>query len=158
MIQFDNRGFITPYDVVESDLSELEQVFTFNDHRKNLFQEYILFLNSIQNLGISTFYQWVNGSFTTLKMNPNDIDVVTFIPFTDFEKHEMFFEKLFLNRYSTKIDCYFIKTYPENHPNFIHFRANQLDFWHNFTKTVKKQGRSEIKISKGLVKIQFNNV
>ena len=55
MIQFDNRGFITPYDVVESDLSELEQVFTFNDHRKNLFQEYKLFLNSIQNLDILRF-------------------------------------------------------------------------------------------------------
>ena len=158
MIQFDNRGFITPYEVVETDLNEFEQIFTFNEHRKTLFQEYKLFLNSIQNLGITTFYQWINGSFTSMKMNPNDIDIVTFVPFADYEKHKRFFDKLFLNRYSTKIDCYFMKTYPESHPNFMTFRSNQLRFLYDFTKTTKKQGRTELKISKGLIKIEFNNV
>lgn len=158
MIQFDNRGFITPYDVVDTDLNEFEQTFVFNEHRATIFQEYQLFLNSIQNLGIPTFYQWLNGSFTSMKMNPNDIDVVTFVPFQDFEKHQAFFDKLFLNRYSTKIDCYFVKVYPLNHPDFNVFRGDELDFLHNFTKSVKKQGRSEIKISKGFVKIKFNNV
>jgi hypothetical protein len=158
MIQFDNKGFITPYDVVDTDLNEFEQTFVFNEHRAKIFQEYQLFLQSIQNLGISTFYQWINGSFTSMKMNPNDIDVVTFVPFQDYEKHQTFFDKLFLNRYSTKIDCYFIKTFPTNHPDFNDFRGDELDFWHKFTKTVKKQGRSHIKISKGLVKIEFNNV
>lgn len=158
MIQFDNKGFITPYDVVDTDLNEFEQTFVFNEHRAKIFQEYQLFLQSIQNLGISTFYQWINGSFTSMKMNPNDIDVVTFVPFQDFEKHEIFFDKLYLNRYSTKIDCYFVKVYPQNHPNYSKFQSTELQFWHDFTKTIKKQGRSIIKISKGFVKIEFNNV
>ncbi len=157
MIQFDNRGYITPYDVVETDLIEFEKTFAFNEHRINLFKEYQLFLNTIQNLEIQTFYQWINGSFTTMKLNPNDIDVVTFVPFTDFEKHEVFFEKLHSNRKSTKIDCFFVKLYPQNHLDYIYFKSDELTFLHDFTKTIKKQGRSEIKISKGLVKIEFNN-
>ena len=48
MIQFDNRGYITPYNVVETDLIEFEQTFNFNEHRINLFKEYQLFLESIQ--------------------------------------------------------------------------------------------------------------
>ncbi len=157
MIQFDNRGYITPYNVVETDLIEFEQTFNFNEHRINLFKEYQLFLESIQKLNIQTFYQWLNGSFTTMKPNPNDIDIVTFVPFQDFEKNELFFEKLYTNRKSTKIDCFFVKQYPQNHPNYNSFKSDELTFLHDFTKTVKKQGRSEIKISKGLVKIEFNN-
>lgn len=158
MIQFDNRGNITPYNVVETDLIEFEQTFAFNEHRINLFKEYQLFLESIQKLNIQTFYQWLNGSFTTMKPNPNDIDIVTFVPFQDFEKNELFFEKLYTNRKSTKIDCFFVKQYPLNHPNYNYFKSDELTFLHDFTKTIKKQGRSEIKISKGLVKIEFNNV
>ena len=84
-MQFDEFGNLTPYDLIETDLVVFEQKFIWNEHRKNLFDEYINLIVELKNLGVTNCFQWINGSFVTKKEKPNDIDIVTFI---DFRLHE----------------------------------------------------------------------
>ena len=154
---FDNHGYLVPADTIETDLETFEKTFVFNEHRNKIFQEYLLFLNAIQDLGINPFYQWINGSFTTMKMNPNDIDVVTFL---DYKQHEIFDDALSNLKYSfrqKKVDGYFVAIFPEEHPDRSLFTSYVYDFWHNFTRDMKKEVRLKAKFKKGFIKINFDN-
>jgi hypothetical protein len=49
--------------------------------RDKIFKEYNRYLEDLTEIiGNLSFTQWVDGSFTTKKTNPNDIDFVTFLP------------------------------------------------------------------------------
>jgi hypothetical protein len=157
-IKFNSRGYITPVDAVETDIETFEQVFVFNAHRKLIFNEYLKFLTALNNLELGSFFQWVNGSFTTQKITPNDIDVVTFVNFTHYENVEKILREIRLDFRSRKlIDCYFVVIYPENHPNFSDYRADKLQFFHDFTHDVKREKKLNMKLPKGLISINFNN-
>ena len=163
MIQFDNQGYITPAEIIEIDFDFFEKTFVFNENRQLILQEYLIFLNELKTLNIGSFYQWINGSFTTLKSNPNDIDVVTFVHFEEYQKHNQYFRNKYLNRHLGKIDCYFLSSYPENDSNFPIFKANCLDFYHKFSKDIKLEKYLKSKnrsifnknFNKGFVKINF---
>ncbi len=156
-MQFDNQGYLKPADVIEIDMDIFEKTFVFNEQRQLIFQEYILFLNELKALNIGFFYQWLDGSFTTLKPNPNDLDVVTFVNFKEYHKLE---EKLYhfkLAFKNLKIDCYFVAIYPKEHTDYSLFLNYDYDFWHKFTRDFKREIRLKTKIKKGFVKINFNN-
>ncbi len=163
MIQFNNQGYITPADVIETDFDTFEKTFVFNEHRQIIFQEYLVCLDELKTLNIGSFYQWINGSFTTLKTNPNDLDVVTFIHFEEYQKHIQYFELKYQNRHLGKIDCYFLASYPTNHLNFLVFKANYLDFYHKFSKDMKQEKYLKSRkrsifgqnFNKGFIKINF---
>ena len=158
MIEFNTRGYISPANVVETDFETFEQVFVFNEHRKSIFDEYKRFLELLKKLDIGTFFQWINGSFTTQKPQPNDIDVVTFVNFTEYERIDNVLREIKLDfRSRKKIDCYFIVFYPKNHPNYSNYRADKLQFLHDFTHDVKKEKLLNIKLPKGLISINFND-
>jgi hypothetical protein len=156
MLEFNNHGYLVPADVIETDMATFEQNFLFNEHRRSIFQEYTLFLEAIQALGISSFYQWIDGSFTSLKPNPNDLDVVTFIEFSQYETHEdalYLLRQMFRNR---KIDGYFVAVYPKEHREYSLFLNYDHDFWHKFTRDFKKEIRLKKQFKKGFIKIQFD--
>ena len=158
MIQFNARGYLTPSDAIEVDFETFETFFVFNDHRKLILDEYQNFLTVLKKLDISTFSQWLNGSFTTKKPNPNDIDVVTFINFEDYERLEKVLREIRLDfRSRKKVDCYFVIKYPENHSNFLNYQADKLQFLHDFTHDVKRERQLDIKLPKGLISINFDN-
>jgi hypothetical protein len=155
MLKFDNQGYIIPPDVVEIDLLTFQEHFVFNDTRKELFESYLIFNEQLQNLFTADYFQWVNGSFTTQKMKPNDIDVVSFIPHTVFEKSAKAFEEIYRNKHQGKIDCFFVPSYPENHALFNHYRADKLDFWHKFVRDFKRERITKKKQSKGFIQFNF---
>jgi hypothetical protein len=117
-----------------------------------LFEAYSVFLAKLQGLELGSFRQWVNGSFTTKKAQPNDIDVVTFIDFTSFEQHETVLQEWYRNRRQGKIDCYFVRIYPEGHRNYFLTQSDTLQFWHDFTKDYKKKSEK-----KGFIQLNFSN-
>ena len=158
MIEFNSRGYIVPADVIETDFDTFEQTFVFNDHRKLIFDEYLNFVAVLKNLDIGSFSQWLNGSFTTKKMYPNDIDVVTFINFAKYERLDRVLREIKLDfRSRKKIDSYFVIAYPESHPNYLNYRADKLQFLHDFTRDRKQESIKNIKLPKGLVSINFNS-
>lgn len=60
-------------------------------------------------MGIENFYQFIDGSFTTKKTFPKDIDVVTFVESDFFSKNAV--KLLDLRDNFNKIDCFFVPNY-----------------------------------------------
>ena len=90
-MEFDSLGNLFPYKVIEINLEEFERLFITNfpnsESRNRLFQNYLSYIRKIKNEIDSTFYQWIDGSFVTSKLNPNDIDLVTFLNFEIYENN-----------------------------------------------------------------------
>lgn len=83
MISFDSKGNIKPYRPIISTVDELEENFVVGIKsvtRKENFDKYIKYSNDLKKvLQVDQLRQWVNGSFVTKKINPKDIDLVTFV-------------------------------------------------------------------------------
>lgn len=111
MINFDSRGCITPNQIISLSLQEFEKTFCHNAHRKVIFENYITFIEKLHTLGLTHFYQYIDGSFVTTKNYPKDIDFVTFIHFEFF--HQNITKMMeFRNKW---LDCFFAPIYPQNH-------------------------------------------
>jgi hypothetical protein len=118
---FDDSGYLTPYEIIETDLATFEQTFVtaFSElsRRHRLFENYLKYANDLKKLIGTGFTQWVNGSFTTQKFNPNDIDFVTFLDFETYEHFDKEIADFKQRRYTRSMgtDGYFIKVYPPEH-------------------------------------------
>lgn len=53
-LEFDNNGFLTPHGPIEANLEILENSFTFNQHRRNIFEEYVAYTKELQRYASST--------------------------------------------------------------------------------------------------------
>jgi hypothetical protein len=157
MLTFNQHGYLVPADVIEIDMATFEKFFLFNEHRQRIFQSYLLFLESIQALGMGDFYQWIDGSFTSLKVNPNDIDLVTFVDFVQYEIHEDTLYKLRQDFQKKGVDAYFVAIYPKEHEDYSLFLNYDYDFWHKFTRDFKKEMRLKKPFKKGFIKIHFQH-
>ena len=98
MLKFDKNGYIYPYDIIELTLEEFEFYFVNeledNAYRKDLFAAYLRFNEVIKKEIRVPYCQWIDGSFTTQKPFPGDIDVVCFINYDTFIKNGRFFNRL----------------------------------------------------------------
>ena len=76
------RALFPPGTFVDVDISNIAEVFSKEvdtPQRRRLSSQLRLFIAYLQNLGLTTFEMWIDGSFTTAKPNPTDVDVVCFI-------------------------------------------------------------------------------
>lgn len=126
-LKFDDWGNLLPYDILGISLHDFEENFVFNEHRKQLFEVYLQIIIDLKSIGIEHFTHWINGSFTTLKAFPNDIDVVTIVDFTLYNAFEKELLELKI-RYKESIDLYFLVDYPENHKNNIRTQFDKTEW------------------------------
>ncbi|MFN3848200.1 MAG: DUF6932 family protein [Spirosomataceae bacterium] len=141
MLEFDEFGFLKPYDVIKISKEELSNNFVWNQKRTSLYQEFLHFLGEISKLQLKDTYFWINGSFVTKKEDPNDIDIVVFI---GAEQNEKFQKELRNLRNEFKLlDLYFVRIYPENHPlRYIYeMDKDEWIFQFSFTRKNIKTGR-----------------
>lgn len=91
-----------------------------------------------------------DGSFVSKKINPNDIDVLTFVPSEAYLSQKQHFEMLRRWRFNKNfgVDGYFIQILPHTHPDFKFFEYDRKN-WLNTFSTGK---RFE---NKGLLQINF---
>ena len=159
-MEFDELGYLFPYKIIEIDLHTFEKQFVSNfeksETRQKLFQNYISYITSFKNHIGENFYQWIDGSFVTTKLNPNDIDIVTFINDKDYENNQsklIDFQGIKLKN-EQKLDCYFVKNYPIEHKNHeIITHYDSVEWFHLFSKTrVQRNGK---RYSKGIIQINF---
>jgi len=158
-LQFDKHGLITPKEIIELSLGDFERIFVRERkekvHRQQIFDEYLRHNEQIQQEIGAILFQFVNGSFTTLKAKPNDIDVVSFIDYRIYRGKEKEIES-FKDRKKKgdKVDGYIIvRSYP-GHPQFI-LAQLQYEYWKDlFTQT--KPNKKNKAFSKGLIKINFH--
>jgi hypothetical protein len=149
MINFDEQGYLTPYDVQEITLKDFEESFATNESRQSLLVEYNAFIEYLNSLGINNFYQWIDGSFVTKKTTPRDIDVVSFIETKEFKMNEK--ELLLLSKMFQNIDCYFVEVFLRDDKKYFITETDTSYWFHLF------QGTRKPRVKKGFVQINFGN-
>ncbi len=156
-IRFDERGYIIPPKKEEMSLEEFEEIFvksfSASSTRATLFAGYLSYTRQFKVEIAENFIHWIGGSFTTKKVNPNDIDLVTIIPHETFEAHikliEEKFRKKSLSEYG--IDAYIVAAYPEGHKKYSLYQGN-IVYWDNqFSKT--RKNRAGKRFNRGYIQI-----
>jgi hypothetical protein len=154
-LNFDNNGYLLPYQVIEVDLSTLENIFVFNKKRERLFINYLRWLGSFKNRVTPNFTQFINGSFISQKEFPKDIDFVTFFDYRIYEQEERFLDKyLTFSLENEGLDSYLVKTYPKEHERYSIY-VNDVNIWENrYSKTEIDEAGNTLK--KGFLKISHH--
>lgn len=96
---------------------------------------------------------WIDGSFVTNKMNPNDIDLVNILEFSGVlgknnEKIKQFFADVAKTKYD--VDAYLVFVYEEN-DNRFEDTFDSLLYWKDFF------GSDKNNLPKGLIEINIEN-
>ncbi len=152
MLNFDENGFLTPFRAIQTDLETVRNTFVYNERRAAIFKNYEEFLDRFQAMGFTGYFQWLNGSFVTQKTNPGDLDVVTFIPILQFEKHESQLKRQLWN--SPLLDCFFERLFPENHP-MVNVSKMDMAEWNALYCTTRRDKITFKRYSKGFIQLNF---
>ncbi len=155
MLQFNDMGLLMPAKAIETNIVEFRATFVFNERRETLFSTYLTFLEELKSLEISNYFQYIDGSFTTKKIFPNDIDVVSFV---DFKAYKLKKTRLLAlkERYKSKgIDAYFAEYYPESHP-LSPTNQYQINDWVEVYGATKPIGQQRKIFKKGFLLINFS--
>jgi len=102
----------------------------------------------------TSFFQWVNGSFTTNKPFPGDIDVVSFIEYDRFVSKLSqieHFHSVAKNLYNT--DAHFATVCKWNHR--FHNRSEQDHAYWKDVFGFSRPDENGVRHPKGILKIQF---
>lgn len=153
-ISLDKNGYLLPYTIKEIDIENLERHFVKNfpqsKTRQILFNNYLEYINDFKTQFTAQFTQWIDGSFISKKQNPNDIDFVTFIDTTIFQKNEQKLEKFWSFSLESKgLDAYLVEVYPENENQFESITQTYRTIWKN------RFGRDKSGLQKGFIEINF---
>lgn len=159
MLQFNNRGHLIPGTVIKSTIQELEHEFVENipsASRKKIFEKYCNYSDCLKVVCQNKpLIQWINGSFTTKKTEPGDIDIVTFIDYAILFNSGKLFEQ-FAYPYSEQtyeVDAYIVPFYPEGHRLRFLFTSDRLDWLDRFNKTwINRLGK---RYAKGFLEINY---
>ena len=149
MVRFDKHGNPQPPGVIAYSIDEFKSTFVDSfiesEIRAKIFRNYEQYLQELKALVVDEFKQWINGSYTTTKLNPNDIDLVNVIPYTEAlnQKYDLVLNFLTIggSKDNYLIDDYLIQVYPEDDPRTT-LTQQQLDYWSDWFSH-DRQGRAK---------------
>ena len=155
---FNSRGFIMPYKKIESSVAEIEDVFVKpfpqSETRQLIFENYLDYLDEFQRLVTPNFTHWLDGSFMSKKLNPNDLDFVAFIDYRVYERKE---EQIFriVEKYGyLKLDNYVSQIFPSHHPR--HAETEQFkQYWTELFGSSRRDPETNIQLPQGFIEIIF---
>lgn len=162
ILHFNELGLIVPQDKILIGFKDFEELFVHSfpesQTRRRLFQNYQKYLYDFSRDITPKFTQWVNGSFVTKEVNPNDIDFVVFIDFEIFDNKEKELENFWsFSLENEGLDAYIVKVFPTTNHLFNSITELFKAEWSKrYTHTkVDKQGQI---YPKGFVEIKFDSV
>lgn len=98
-IKYSERGYLDPPERQELSLQEFKphfvEAFPKSETRKRLYDGYLRYTKDFRQDITTEIVQWIGGSFSSKKLNPRDIDVVTIISSETFEQKSELIEKRF---------------------------------------------------------------
>ena len=154
MLNFNEKGYLMPFESIETEISTAKSAFTFNEYREIIWSHFEGFILELQNILQVPFSIWIDGSFTTKKVLPNDLDCVVFIDFEVYETHK---KALFLLQSKQKImniDSYLVIKYPQNHSKYSTYQLDKQDWFYLFGNT-RRDVYSGLSYSKGFLQLNF---
>jgi hypothetical protein len=157
---FDKNGNLTPYEIVEYSLTEIECYFVdgFPNSitRKNIYDGLV---NYILDIGIyfsSSWSIWIDGSFITTKLNPEDIDIVNIFEWNEtLNDNRGIFEDNFWadkSKKAYKVDANFMAVYSKNDSRYID-TIEMTAYWHSWFG----KSRQPDKFPKGFIELKITN-
>ena len=153
---FDERGHITPYELIGTTLAELNEVFSeefpLSITRRLIFDEFATYVSDLQRELNVPIEVWINGSFTTLTLNPNDIDFVIFVDSQIASQHVELIRlyRAKRNQEGSLTDGYFVETVPPGHPDYRIYQFNRDDRYRDF-------GFDRLNKQKGILQLIVNS-
>jgi len=143
---FDENGYLIPHELTPSDLATIEAVFVApfitSLTRRKVFDAFTSYLTELKSAPNAPLEVWVNGSFISLKHDPNDVDFVIFISkqvaIVSSDIIYQFRQRRFSRESLT--DGYFVETVPLSHPDYNLYQYDRQD-WHRafaFGRNMKK--------------------
>ncbi|KAF2514633.1 DUF6932 family protein [Flavobacterium foetidum] len=158
MLTFNNSGLLVPDYKIASTILEFENEFVKkipSIRRKEIFEAYVKYNDDFKKVcNLDVLHQWINGSFVSKKINPGDIDLVTFLDYSIVLELGSRLDD-FIFPHSEEIygvDAYIIEVYPENHANNFRYISDKAYWLDRFTKTRRIRGN---RLSKGFLEIKF---
>lgn len=152
-IKFNARGYLKS----GIHIMELEQfkqhfvdAFPESTTRAHIFDNFQRYIYQFSDIVFPYFEQWVDGSFITNKMNPKDIDFVTFIDHKVYETRgdEIMDEFWSFSLESQNLDAFIIKEYSKRSSNY-----------HNFLKVKRYYSdlfkKDRTGFPKGIIQLKF---
>ena len=103
--------------------------------------------------------EWLNGSYTTAKPNPNDIDAVTFVHVDEWERlsfadRQKLAELAMLNSKALfGCDGYLVIVFPRNHP-FENVYLRDLGYWERQWSFTRPEPTTGLETEKGFVDVR----
>lgn len=153
---FDEKGNIFPPNLTKINLEDFWKQFVdnFKDSktRKIIWEGYKRYLRDYPGIN-EGFLQWLNGSYITTKLDPRDIDLVSFISFKDFDSlgskvFEPFLTFYGISKEKYMVDGYLVSVYSEDDP-----RCAITIEWINYWKD--KFGKDRQNNVKGILFVEF---
>jgi len=159
-LTFDFKGYLTPYNRIELTLEQFEETFVgkfpSSTTRPKNYQCYLSFLEDFKTEITGNFTHWINGSFTTKKNNPRDIDFATLIEYQNYERNRELIDSKYRLEGARKgyhVDAYTVEIYPESHEKYLICKADLL-YWDAWFRKAKKN-RAKKSFPKGYIEIKF---
>lgn len=154
LISFDEWGNIYPYQKIGLDIEECFKAlvgdFPLSQTRGFLFNNLLRYRADLFQTANFSFPQWINGSFVTEKLNPNDIDLVNLIPYgDDIEQNIESLMPYFSVGGSTEnyqVDAHLIPIYNETDPRSENtkLRLDYFEKWFGHDRKYHPKGFIEI--------------
>jgi hypothetical protein len=159
MFIYDSKGYLKPYQPISCSVKDFKTHFVDNISsitRQLNFDNYIRYSNDLKILleGLA-LKQWINGSFVTKKINPKDIDMVTFV---DHYKIKELGSKLTNFKAANSwikygVDAYIIEVFPINNKSFVYTQSDTAYWLDLFNQG--KSNRANQKYLKGFLEIIY---
>jgi hypothetical protein len=156
---YDEKGNPTPYGFIDMNMDEMKINFVvdFNKSttRQNIFNGYMQYCTDLYGVIKEEFYQWINGSFTTTKINPRDIDLVNLISLNRIQvlgQALCCFDTNCSNgqvKIDYNVDGYIIPIPDAQYPEYYEYFNRNISYWQN------QWGRDRDGNPKGIIRIKY---
>ena len=142
-LEFDEMGNGKPYTFISLTYTECEEIlvnqFPSSITRKSNWKNFLEFHKDIENVSKYNVKHWIDGSFVTKKLNPKDIDVVSFVrpenlttALQQFDMQRSDPKGYVQSKYN--IDNYIIVDLTVSHPYYDKMQE-QIKYWSTFFST-----------------------
>lgn len=137
---FDKHGNLIPYDLHQISISELEEEFVNpfpnSTTRKDIIDGHSNYVIDLFQVLESNFFQWLDGSFVTQKIDPNDIDVVNFVHYSELTNDKVNLLRRFLTHIGNPkeeymVDGFLVPVYDSADPRYA-FTQDRYNYWRTF--------------------------